>query len=63
MAPKQIYKQLSPYKFFKIEVATQTGTAFQRIKGVKGVKLEKKICNDATILNHNLKKTQLRNSK
>ena len=41
MASNQIYKQLSPYKIFKIEGATSTGTAFQRTEGRKGVKLEK----------------------
>ena len=42
MASNQLYKQLSPYKIFKIEGATSTGTAFQRTEGRKGVKLEKK---------------------
>ena len=41
MAQNQIYKQLSPYNFFRIEVITRTGTAFQRMRAVKGVKLKK----------------------
>jgi hypothetical protein len=47
MAQNQIYKQLSPYKFFKIETTTRTGTAFQRIKRVKGVKLKMRLGNVA----------------
>ena len=41
MAQNQIYKQLSPYNFFRIEVITRTGTAFQRMRAVKGVKLKR----------------------